>query len=154
MKEEQKKELYVAALENGTAIDHIPPEQLFKVASLLELDKMHDPITIGNNLQSKKMGYKGMIKIADKFFVKEEINRIALVAPNVVLNEIRNYVVVDKKRVSLPEELVGIVKCNNPRCISNNEPMQSRFAVIDREHVMLKCHYCERKINKEDILIN
>jgi aspartate carbamoyltransferase regulatory subunit len=76
------------------------------------------------------------------------------VAPNVVLNEIRNYVVVDKKRVSLPEELVGIVKCNNPCCISNNEPMQSRFAVIDREHVTLKCHYCERTINKEDILIN
>jgi aspartate carbamoyltransferase regulatory subunit len=153
MSEEKKRALQVAALENGTAIDHIPPEQLFKVASLLELEKMNDPITIGNNLQSKKMGYKGMIKIADKFFVEDEINRIALVAPNVVLNEIRDYEVVEKKRVSLPNELVGIVRCNNPKCISNNEPMQSRFEVIDREKVTLKCYYCERKINKEDILI-
>ena len=148
-----KKELLVAALENGTAIDHIPPEQLFKVASLLELDRMDHRITIGNNLMSKKMASKGVIKIADKLFEEDEINRIALVAPNVVLNIIRDYEVIEKKYISLPERIVGIVKCNNPKCITNNEPMLSRFDVIDREHVTLKCHYCERKINKENILI-
>ena len=148
-----KKELLVAALENGTAIDHIPPEQLFKVASLLELDRMDHRITIGNNLMSKKMASKGVIKIADKLFEEDEINRIALVAPNVVLNIIRDYEVVEKKYISLPDRIVGIVKCNNPKCISNNEPMLSRFDVIDRENVTLKCHYCERKIIKENVLI-
>ena len=99
------------------------------------------------------MGSKGVIKISDKFFAEDEINRIALVAPNVVLNIIHDYEVVDKKTISLPGKIVGIVKCNNPKCISNNEPMLSQFDVIDSENVTLKCHYCERKINKENILI-
>ncbi|MDR0348752.1 MAG: aspartate carbamoyltransferase regulatory subunit [Tannerella sp.] len=153
MSEEKRKELQVAALENGTAIDHIPSEQLFKVASLLELDRMSNRITIGNNLRSKKMGTKGMIKIAGKFFAEDEINRIALVAPHVVLNIIKDYEVVEKKRISLPDRLIGVVKCNNPKCITNNEPMKTCFDVIDQEKVTVKCHYCERKINKEDIII-
>ena len=153
MSTEKKKELQVAALENGTAIDHIPSCQLFKVASLLGLDKMDNTITIGNNLHSNKMGNKGMIKIADKFFKEDEINRIALVAPNVMLNIIRDYEVAEKKTVVLPDELIGLVKCNNPKCITNNEPMATRFHVIDKEKGTIKCHYCERKINKEDIVI-
>ena len=91
MSAEKKKELQVAALENGTAIDHIPPSQLFKVAKLLGLENMDNTITIGNNFHSNKMGSKGMIKISDKFFCDEEINRIALIAPNVILNIIRDY---------------------------------------------------------------
>lgn len=150
---EKKKELQVAALENGTAIDHIPPEHLFKVASMLGLNETPNTITIGNNLQSKKMGKKGLIKIADKFFEEDEINRIALIAPNVILNIIRDYEVVEKKAVTLPDELVGIVKCNNPKCITNNEPMQTRFHVIDKGAGTICCHYCDRKINKEDIKI-
>jgi len=152
-KMEKKKELLVAALENGTAIDHIPPDQLFKVAQLIELNKMDNPITFGNNLESKKMGRKGMIKIADKFFEVDEINRIALVAPNVVLNIIRDYEVVEKKNISLPDELIGIVKCNNPKCITNNEPMTTFFYVTDKALGTLKCRYCERKINKDEIII-
>jgi aspartate carbamoyltransferase regulatory subunit len=153
MSENKKKELQVAALENGTAIDHIPPEQLFKVAQLIGLYTMNNLITFGNNLKSKKMGRKGMIKIADKFFEEDEINRIALIAPNVVLNIIRDYEVVEKKCVSLPEELIDIVKCNNPKCITNNEPMKTHFYVIDKNSGTVKCRYCERKINKEDIII-
>ena len=153
MSAEKKKELQGAALENGTAIDHIPPSQLFKVASLLGLEKMNNTITIGNNFHSNKMGCKGMIKIADKFFEEDEINRIAMIAPNIILNIIRDYEVVEKKTVTLPDELIGLVKCNNPKCITNNEPMLSRFHVIDKEKGTIKCHYCERKINKEDIII-
>ncbi len=153
MSAEKKKELQVAALENGTAIDHIPPTQLFKVASLLGLENMDNTITIGNNLHSSKMGRKGMIKISDKFFCKEEIDRIALIAPNIILNEIRDYEVVEKRTVTLPDKLIGLVKCNNPKCITNNEPMATHFDVIDKEKVIIKCHYCERKINKEDIIV-
>ena len=153
MSDNKKKELLVAALENGTAIDHIPPEQLFKVAHLIGLSTMDNRITFGNNLESKKMGRKGVIKIADKLFEEDEINRIALIAPNVILNIIRDYEVVEKKYVNLPDELVGIVKCNNPKCISNNEPMLSFFYVTDKELGTIKCRYCERKINKENIVI-
>ncbi|MDR1201858.1 MAG: aspartate carbamoyltransferase regulatory subunit [Tannerellaceae bacterium] len=153
MSAQKKKELQVAALENGTAIDHIPPDQLFKVAHLLELEKMNNTITIGNNFYSKKMGRKGVIKIAGKFFEEDEINRIALIVPNVILNVIRDYEVIDKYTVTLPDELIGIVKCNNKKCITNNEPMSTRFDVIDKDKGTIKCCYCERKINKEDIVI-
>ena len=150
---ENKQELQVAALKNGTVIDHIPSEKLFTVVSLLGLEHMTTNITIGFNLDSKKLGKKGIIKIADKFFCDEEINRIALIAPNVILNIIRDYEVVEKKTVTLPDELVGLVKCNNPKCITNNEPMPTRFDVIDKEKGTIRCHYCERKINKEDIIV-
>lgn len=147
------KELQVAALKNGTAIDHIPTKQLFKVVSLLELQKIDNRITIGNNLKSGKMGAKGIIKVSDKFFREDEINRIALVAPNVNLNIIRDYEVIEKKKVTLPDEIIEIVKCNNPKCITNNEPMKTRFHVTDKEKVELQCHYCEVKISKEDIIL-
>lgn len=148
-----RKELQVAALENGTAIDHIPSEQVFKVVSLLGLEKLTNKITIGNNLKSNKMGTKGIIKIEDRFFEEDEINRIALVAPRVNLNIIKNYEVVDKKNVALPDVIAGIVKCNNPKCITNNEPMDTLFEVVDKEKVTLQCHYCEIKIGKEDIVL-
>ena len=148
------KELQVAALESGTVIDHIPSEQLFKVVSLLRLQDLDNRITIGNNLGSRKMGTKGIIKISDKFFEEDEINRIALVAPYVKLNIIKNYEVVEKKRVTLPSVLIGIVNCNNPKCVTNNEPMKTKFDVIDKDQVILQCHYCELKINKEDVILS
>lgn len=149
----KKKELQVAALRNGTSIDHIPAEQLFQVVKLLGIEELQSRVTIGYNLDSKKMGRKGIVKISDKFFEEEEINRIALIAPNVNLNIIRDYEVVEKKKVTLPDQLNGLVKCNNPKCITNNEPMCTRFSVIDKENVTLKCHYCERKVDKKEIEI-
>ena len=148
-----KKELQVAALQNGTAIDHIPSEQLFKVVSLLGIEKLNSRVTIGYNLSSKKMGNKGILKIADKYFEEDEINRISLIAPTVKLNIIKDYEVIEKKQVQLPDVLKGIVKCNNPKCISNKEPMKTVFKVVDKKCVTLKCHYCELKIKKEDIVI-
>ena len=148
-----KKELQVAALENGTVIDHIPAEKLFTVVSLLSLEHMSNNITIGFNLNSKKLGKKGIIKIADKFFCDDEINRIAVVAPNVKLNIIRNYEVVEKRELRLPDELHGIVKCANPKCITNNEPMPTYFHVIDKDRCVIKCHYCEKEQTRENITI-
>ena len=147
----EKKELQVAALENGTVIDHIPSDKLFTVVSLLNLKDMDSNITIGYNLESKKLGKKGIIKIADKFFTDEEINRISVVASNIKLNVIRNYAVVEKKEAIMPDELKGIVKCNNPKCITNNEAMQTWFHVTDKEKGLLKCHYCEKEQQKDNI---
>lgn len=150
---ERRTELQVAALCNGTAIDHIPSNVVFKVVSLLGLEKLKYPITIGNNLESKKMTSKGIIKVSDKFFEEDVINKIALIAPNVVLNIIKDYQVVEKKRVILPQTIKGIVKCNNPKCITNNEPMLTHFEVVDTEKIELRCHYCDIKIKKDEIIL-
>ncbi|MBQ8519929.1 MAG: aspartate carbamoyltransferase regulatory subunit [Bacteroides sp.] len=147
----KKQELQVAALQNGTVIDHIPSDKLFTVVSLLGLQNSDSNMTIGNNLESKKLGKKGIIKVADRFFTDEEISRLSVVSPNVKLNIIRDYEVVEKKQVTMPEELRGIVKCANPKCITNNEPMTTIFHVIDKENGILKCHYCEKEQNKEAI---
>ena len=147
----EKKELQVAALENGTVIDHIPSDKLFTVVSLLDLQHLDSNITIGNNIVSKKLGKKGIIKIANRFFTDEEINRLSVVAPNMKLNIIRHYEVVEKKAVEMPEELKGIVKCNNPKCITNNEPMTTWFHVIDKKDGIIKCHYCEKEQQIENI---
>lgn len=140
-----KKERLVAAIENGTVIDHIPAEKTYAVATLLGLQKLQTPITIGYNYPSKKLGKKGIIKIEDKFFTDEEISRLSVVAPNVVLNVIRDYEVVEKKKVVTPDTLKGIVRCNNPKCITNNEPMNTIFHVIDKNSGIIKCHYCDKE---------
>lgn len=137
--------MQVAAIENGTVIDHIPAEKTYQVAQLLNLKEMSTPVTIGYNLPSKKIGKKGIIKVADKFFTDEEINRLSVVAPKIVLSVIRDYEVVEKKTVETPDELRGIVKCNNPKCITNNEPMATVFNVVDKEKGTLKCHYCDKE---------
>ena len=140
-----KNEIMVTAIENGTVIDHIPKEKTYEVASLLHLEQLTTPVTIGCNYRSKKIGRKGIIKVADKFFTDEEISRLSVVAPNVVLNIIKDYEVVEKKTVITPDELRGIVKCNNPKCITNNEPMSTLFHVVDKERGTLRCHYCEKE---------
>ena len=140
-----KKERLVAAIENGTVIDHIPAEKTYAVASLLGLQKLQTPVTIGYNYPSKKLGKKGIIKIEDKFFTDEEISRLSVVARNVVLNVIRDYEVVEKKKVVTPDTLKGIVRCNNPKCITNNEPMNTIFHVIDKNSGIIKCHYCDKE---------
>ena len=140
-----KKELQVAAIENGTVIDHIPAEKTYQVARLLELETLGLPVTIGFNLPSEKLGKKGIIKITDKFFSDEEISRLSVIAPKVVLNIIKDYEVVEKKTVETPDELHGIIKCNNPKCITNNEPMHSHFTVVDKLHGIVKCHYCDKE---------
>ncbi len=139
----KKKELLVAAIENGTVIDHIPADKLFQVVSLLHLENVTSAVTIGYNLESKDMGRKSIIKIADKYFSDEELNQLAVVCPDLTLCIIRDYDIVEKKRVTLPSELVGIVRCSNPKCITNNEPMPTRFHVSG---TVLTCHYCNNAI--------
>ncbi len=143
--------MLVAAIKNGTVIDHIPSEKAYQVAQLLKLAELETPVTIGYNFRSKKLGRKGIIKIEDKFFTDEEISRLSVVAPNIVLNIIKDYEVIEKKTVTTPEEIRGIVKCNNPVCITNNEPMQTHFHV---QGDILTCHYCEKEqdINKVELV--
>ena len=86
-----KKERLVAAIKNGTVIDHIPAEKTYQVATLLKLQELSSPVTIGYNYPSKKIGSKGIIKVSDKYFTDEEISRLSVVAPKIVLNIIKDY---------------------------------------------------------------
>lgn len=142
---EKRKDLVVAALENGTVIDHIPTDKVFTIASLLELDKCADQVTIGNNFVSEKMGRKGIIKIANRFFTDDEISRLAAVCRGIRLCIIKDYDVVEKRTAVLPDVLTGVVRCANPVCITNNEPMRTVFRVTDRERGVVKCRYCGKE---------
>lgn len=147
----EKKSLMVAAIENGTVIDHIPTDKVFTIASLLQLDKCTDQVTIGNNFESDKMGRKGIIKIANRFFSDAEISRLAAVCPNIRLCIIKNYDVAEKKVATLPDEFINVVRCANPVCITNNEPMKTVFNVTDKERGTVKCRYCGKEQHLENI---
>jgi len=149
----EPKQLSVSAIQNGTVIDHIPARNLFKVIQILGLDKIDNQITFGTNLESKKLGQKAIIKISGVFFEDEDINRIALVAPDAKLNIIRDYEVVEKKVVVVPDNITGIAKCMNPKCITNFEQVTTKFKVVSKKNVALKCYYCEKITNQENLQI-
>ena len=153
MKIMKDKQLIVNAIKNGTVIDHIPAKYLFKVISILNLEGIDSQITFGTNLESKKLGSKAIVKIADKYFLDEEINKIALVAPQAKLNIIRDYEVIEKRVVEVPDSITGIVKCVNPKCITNNEEVITKFSVVSKSDVALKCYYCEKITHQDQMVI-
>ncbi len=148
-----QKQLNVSAIKDGTVIDHIPTKALFKVVQILKLDEFENMVTFGNNLDSKAMGTKAIIKISNRYFADEEVNKIALVAPNAKLNTIRNYEVVEKRIVQIPDQVIGIVRCFNPKCITNAENVPTRFQIINVKAIELKCYYCEKITYENEIRI-
>jgi aspartate carbamoyltransferase regulatory subunit len=149
----EPKQLSVSAIESGTVIDHIPASSLFKVIKILRLDSIPNQITFGTNLESKTDGKKAIIKIANVFFENEDINRIALVAPKAKLNIIKDYEVVEKKVVEVPDNIVAIARCMNPKCITNFEKVTTKFKVVSKKPLALKCHYCEKITDQERLEI-
>ncbi len=144
--ERDYKKLEVSALENGTVLDHIPSEYVYKALDILNLKGIENQITIGINLGSKHLGKKGIIKIADRFFADEELNKLALIAPTATVNIIRDFKVVEKKKLQMPAEVEGIARCMNPKCITNHQPVRTRFTTVEKDgEVMLLCHYCEKQ---------
>ncbi|MCX6282904.1 MAG: aspartate carbamoyltransferase regulatory subunit [Bacteroidetes bacterium] len=150
-KSDQMKELKVSAIENGTVIDHIPVQSVYQVLRILNLMEYNDQLLIGTNLESQKMGKKGIIKVSNKFFKSDEINKIALVAPSATLILIKNFSVSEKKKVEIPSRVEKIVKCFNPNCITNVEDVVTRFDVVNKDDLKLRCHYCE-KITAKDTM--
>jgi aspartate carbamoyltransferase regulatory subunit len=147
------KEFKVSAIENGTVIDHIPSKSVFQVIKILHLDEASDTVLFGNNLESKKYGKKGIIKVSNKFFKKSEINKIGLVAPKATLIVIKDYKVTSKEQVKLPDTIEDIVKCFNPNCITNHEKVNTKFYFIDKEDIKLRCHYCEKITDKKTMIV-
>ncbi len=147
------KKLQVSAIKNGTVIDHIPANNLFKVINILGLNKIETQMTFGSNFESKKLGLKAIIKLSDVFFADEDINKIALVAPDAKLNIIKDYKVVEKKIVEVPDNIKGIAKCMNPKCITNHEGIVTKFTVVSKKDVAIKCNYCEKITDAEHMEI-
>lgn len=146
-----RKELIVSAIENGTVIDHIPAGVVFRVMRILNLEAAKTQVTVGFNLESRKYGKKGIIKVSNKFFENKEINKIALVAPTATLIVIKDYKVTEKRQVAIPDEIFGLVKCVNPNCITNHQQVPTRFSVINKEDLKLQCYYCEKITAKNNI---
>jgi aspartate carbamoyltransferase regulatory subunit len=144
------KELKVTPIKDGTVIDHITPGHALKVLRVLKIpESTFSVVSILMNVSGKK-GKKDIVKIENRELDPKEVDKIALIAPKATINIIRDFDVVKKHDVELPEEVVGLTKCSNPTCISNaREPVESRFHVICRDPLRIKCYYCERE--PEDI---
>lgn len=140
----EDKKMLVSALENGTVLDHIPCESVYKILDILDLKKIKQPITIGINLKGKR-GRKGIIKIADKFFKPSELGKLAIIAPGTIVNVIKDFNVVQKNALEIPPYIEGVVKCRNPKCVTNQEDIKTKFETVRKgDTVSLKCHYCEK----------
>jgi len=150
---DKRTELKVSAIRSGTVIDHIPADNVFQVFKILGLQKSNRQVYFGTNLDSKKYGKKGIIKISRKFFEEEEIRKIAMVAPTATIIEIEDYVVTKKEKVHLPEHITKIVKCYNPKCVTNNQKVPTAFDVIEDHNGKMKllCKYCEKTMGQENI---
>ena len=147
-----KKELSISAIKEGTVIDHIPSNVTLKVVDILDLKGIRGIISIATNLASKAMGKKGLVKISGKDLTKEEVDKIALIAPHATVNIINNYDVKQKIKVAIPSIINKIIKCSNPNCITNNEKnITTKFYVLNKDPLTVRCHYCERNMDKEDI---
>ena len=151
--EAQKRELNISAIDEGTVIDHIPTDATFKVAEILDLENHNGIVSIATNLQSKRLGKKGIVKVGGKSLTNEEVNKIAIVAPDATVNLIKNYDVKEKIKVKSPDVIDNVVKCSNPACVTNNEKASTKFYVVKKDPLSIKCHYCERSMGKEDIEI-
>lgn len=151
---DNKKELVVSAIENGTVIDHIPTNAVYQVIRILNLESYEDEVLVGTNLSSEKFGRKGIIKIKNKEFDNNEINKIALVAPYASIITIKNYEVVKKIQAEIPDHVDNIIKCMNPKCITNFEQIPTQFDVVDKENLKLRCHYCEKFTTKDTMKFN
>lgn len=147
------KELKVQAIKEGTVIDHIPSRVTFKVMRILDLNEFDQVISLVLNLKSKAMGKKGIIKIGGRFLTEDEVNKISILAPNATLNIIKNYEVKEKIKVKLPSEVCKIIKCSNPKCITNNEKVKTLFRVIKKSPLQVMCNHCERVMEADEIAL-
>ncbi len=148
----EKKELKVKSIKNGTVIDHIRQNRAANILSMLNLPDDETPVMVAINVESSNMGKKDIIKIEGRELSEEEVDKLVLLAPQASINIIRDYEIVNKFNLQLTDEVIDVVKCSNPNCITNsNEPLHDKFYVQSKEPVLLRCHYCERTMDYEDI---
>ncbi len=151
----EERTLKIQKIRNGIVIDHIPCGMALKVLKILNIEgDIGSTVSLVMHVKSR-MGWKDVVKIEDRYLEEKEIDKIALIAPTATVNVIEDYKVVKKHKVHIPDEIVGIVKCMNPRCITNQkEPVTPEFRVVSKDPVIIKCKYCEREMSSDDIIEN
>lgn len=149
-----KNGLIVSKIKNGTVIDHIPAGRALAVLNILGIKGNEgNRVALVMNVESSKMGKKDIVKIEERELNQREVELIALIAPSATINIIRNYEVAEKRKLNLPEKIEGILKCPNPACITNNDvEARSRFIVISKSPLVLKCDYCETTLTEDEVL--
>ncbi len=154
MAKNDKGELKIKAIENGTVIDHIAANKALHILKILGLpDSETKNVTVAMNVSSGEIGRKDIVKIENRELDHRELNQIALIAPKATINIIRNFEPVKKDKILLPDKITSILECTNPKCITNyqNEPITPTFNVINKYPPVVRCHYCEKLIKTEDI---
>lgn len=146
----KQHQLQVEAICDGTVIDHIPARVGIKILKLFKLQQTHERITMGLNLPSSALTFKDLIKIENVYLTEAQANQLALYAPRATVNQIKDYNVVNKLTITLPEEIIGVFSCPNSNCITHGEPVDSRFTVKGKDQqLQLQCHYCEKVFSRE-----
>ena len=146
------QKLSVEAIENGTVIDHIPAGLGLTILHRFKLLHYGSAVTVGFNLPSKTQGSKDIIKITGVWLDDNAANRLALFAPEAVVNTIDHFKVINKRRLTLPEEIAEVFRCPNANCASHGEPVKSRFYVKTQNgQTRLKCHYCEKTYSRDSV---
>jgi len=151
---ENKKTLLVAAIEHGTVIDHIESGEALRLIELLKIGKLNTRVTVGLSLPSSRMGEKDLIKLEGKELTPQETSYIAIFSPRTTITIIKDYEVIDKFTVRLPNEIKGILCCPNPLCVTRHEPIETLFLVEKcKKHSLLKCRYCEKTYKNCETLL-
>jgi aspartate carbamoyltransferase regulatory subunit len=146
------RELKVKPIKNGTVIDHISANKALKVLKILGLPSPDIGVTLGMNVQSSQMGRKDIVKIEGRELASREVDEIALIAPQATINIVRDYEIATKGKVRLQDEVKNILNCSNPNCITNtNEPVTTHFIVLENEPLILRCYYCERIMDQNEV---
>jgi aspartate carbamoyltransferase regulatory subunit len=148
-----KSTLSVAAIKNGTVIDHISAGQGLTIVHLLGLSNQHQQVTIGLNLPSKNMGYKDLVKVEGQELTKNDVDRVAILAPTATINIIKEYTVTKKFKVTVPEKIKGLFTCPNPVCITNHETMATLFTtILNKKDLQLRCEFCEKIFSRTELV--
>ena len=148
----ENKKLSVEAIENGTVIDHIPAGLGLTILRQFKLLHYGSAVTVGFNLPSKTQGSKDIIKITGVWLDDNAANRLALFAPEAVVNTIDHFKVINKRQLTLPDEIAEVFRCPNTNCASHGEPVKSRFYVRKQSgQTKLKCHYCEKTFSRDSV---
>ena len=137
----------IDSIQNGIVIDHIAAGRGMQLYHLLHLDQLDCSVAIIKNVHSKKMGRKDIIKVDAAIDV--DIDAIGYVDPNATVNIIRDGKLAEKRDICLPEQLVNVIRCKNPRCISTTEQeLPQVFVLTDRKKGVYRCRYCETKAER------
>jgi aspartate carbamoyltransferase regulatory subunit len=142
----------VAALRHGTVVDHLNAGMALKALEVIGVPKSGAAL-LGIGLESAKMGRKDILKLENVELTQCEIDKLAVFGPQATVSFIRDFKVVRKFNVKLPEAITGILKCPNPNCVTNHERIETRFKVETEKPLHVRCHYCERRIRESEFVL-